>query len=266
MSACVAVGFYFLLGQHILPGQEWIFMRIESKVIAYGFIFLGLYAVMNRRLWLTAVFGGCAASIHVLVGWWGSAALGLTALSFGLGTWPERFRALGMWCAAGSVGIYYALSFLFETRPAAQFDINWIYVYFRNPHHLDPFSWEIKLRDLIFAVPLIWVLAGAGTYFPDRDEPRIAARFALWTLLPYCLGIIASPFDAAPKFLQFYPFRVASTLVPLFGLLIATLAFCRHVLRSKPGYMLMIVGAFMFLISGAVEFADWYKDLSEFPE
>ena len=184
LSASAVLGLYFWFDQSLLPGGDDLFRNLEAMNIAYAFLFFGLYALLDRKLRLASLWAGAATSFHLIVGIWGSLALGLTVLSERMGSWGERAQAAGVWCVGGIVGLVYLLSFLAEPLPDLAFDINYIYVYFRNPHDLDPVYWDLEWGQVWPAVILCWVLARVGRYFPDRSDCAVVARFSLWSLLP----------------------------------------------------------------------------------
>ena len=164
-----------------------------------------------------AVLAGLATLFHVFVGGWGSVALGLTVLTSRVGTWRDRFIAIGLWVAACSYVLIIALgSVLEKVRPLVP-DPNWIYVFFRNPHHFLPWQFDIDADQVIFAVVAGWILLHVGKYWQGSPMAKTVAQVALWTLLPYGLGLVASLNEHGMAFLKLYPFRVGSCLFLLFG-------------------------------------------------
>ncbi len=245
--AWIVLGAFLWLGQSLLPGKEWILKRTESKVIAYALVLFALYALCGKRLRLAGALAGLATSMHILVGGWSTVALGLTVLSRRIGGWRQRAAAAGMWCLSASVAIYCLLVKLKEPPAPAGFDPAYMWAFFRNPHYLDVSEWDFADWESIVFVGLLGVLLAARGLFPDRkEEVGVTAHFALWTLVPYAAGVAAAPFSFAPELLQYYPFRVADTLVPLLGLLIAVPAFFRYFLppHSRPWLAALLVGFF----------------------
>ncbi len=266
ITASAAMGLFLVFDQSLPPGGEWIFRSIESKVIAYGLLFFALNALLNKKIAQAAFFSGLATTVHVLVGGWGSIALWLTILTERTATRRDLFTGILIWCVGGAGGIYFALSALLESSPDLPFNIEQIYVYFRNPHHLDPSRWKLHLDAFFLSATMIWFLARSGKFYPLKTEQRLIARFALWTIPPYLLGILIFPFSFAPKFLQYYPFRVGSTIVLLFGLMIAVAVISNHIFRTPAWQWLFAIVAIFFFWGGASGFVKDISELREFPE
>ncbi|MCB1036086.1 MAG: NTP transferase domain-containing protein [Acidobacteria bacterium] len=263
--AFIALGFFLWIDQGLLPAQEWILKRAESKVIAYALVLLALQALLARRLRWAGALAGLATTFHILVGGWSSVALGLAMVVGREGSWRQRAEAALAWCVTGSAALYFVLSRLGEPSPEG-FDAAWLWVHFRNPHYLLVSWWDFPPFKVATLVVLIAVLAAAPRLFPERArEFRLASFFALFTLAPFVLGLAVSPFPFASKVLQYYPFRVADTLVPLLGLLIIVPAFFRYVLPRAA--RLPVAGVLVVLITLGVtgQFLHDLDRLGEYP-
>ncbi len=218
--AFIALGLFLWLDQSLVPGEEWILKRIESKVFAYGLVLLALRALLGKRLWLAGALAGLATTMHILVGLWSTIALGLTVLFQRRTGWREGAAAVGSWTLTASFAIYCVLQKFGEPPGPEGFDSAFMWADFRNPHHLYLSYWGVDLDTLLFLglVVILWI---TPKVFPDREEYAATSRFALWTLAPFALGLAVMPLPIGPKVLQYMPFRVADAMVPLIGLLIA---------------------------------------------
>lgn len=265
--AAVVMGSFLWLGQSLAPGEEWIFRRAESKVFGYGLTFFALHALLARRLALSGFLAGLAATMHVIVGIWGTLALGLAALSRRIGSWRARLGAAVAWCAGGAGAIYFALSRLGEPAASAGFDADRIYVAFRMPHHNDPSFWDWPGGEWLPPVVAIVALAALALRARSKEQPDAAtvAQFALWTLLPYAAGLLSLPFDASVKLLHLYPFRVASTVVLLFGLMLAVPALFDWTIRRRARPWVAAACAAFFAANAGAEFADEVGDRLDAP-
>lgn len=213
-----AVALWFLTGQNLGAG-EWVIQDFEQKVFAYGFLFLGLEGLMTGRLLYSGLCSGMAVAFHVLVGGWGTIALfaavaasvravgvsGLLSFSGAAFITGFPFIALALQTQVAPVGS--------PSPPPAGFDPLAVVVLFRNPHHLDPFSFlSVKkaLQVLVLGVGVfIW------TWVPRRpSRGRILGVFVGVALLIFVLGVLAR-MAGALFFLNYYPFRVADVLLPL---------------------------------------------------
>ena len=242
--AWIALGAFLWFDQSLLPGEEWIFKRAESKVIAYGLVLFALYALLGKRVRMAGALAGLATSMHILVGGWSTVALASTILLQRLGSWRDRAVAAGLWCLTGSMAIYSVIFKLREPPAPAGFDPAAMSTYFRNPHYLDVTQWDLADFKTIVFFGLLGVLWAARVIFPHQKDYVVTSRFALWTLLPYAAGLAVSPFSFGAELLQLYPFRVADTLIPLLGLLIAVPALLRYLLppHVRPWVAALLVG------------------------
>ena len=274
VSACMAIGVYLWLGQSFLPGSNAILKRTEALVAGYGLLFLAVHALMDRKLFLAAVYAGLATTFHVLVGGWGSLAVGLTVVSQRIGTLRQRIAALGLWCIAGCAGLYYVLAFLWEPEVDLPFNAGHIIVYFRNPHHLDPSIWEWPWEVVVAALALMLVTIKVALLHARRPEAVLVSRFALWALLPALCGFMVTPFSFAPQFLSLYPFRVGSTVLLVFGLIIGIPIAIRYLLlwiphrsiRRRVRRVLFLGAATWFFWCAGQRFVDGDDSLRRFPE
>lgn len=272
VSACVAIGAYLWLGhQALLPGSNSILKRPEGLVAGYGLLFLSIHALMYERVRLAAAYAGLATTFHVLVGGWGSLALGLTVLSQRTGTLRQRITSLGVWCVTGCVGIYYALAFLWEPETGdLGFDVGRIIVYFRNPHHLDPLSWSWPWDVVVWAFVLLGVILTQSLPGVRRRAVTLVARVTLWSLLPALCGLLVVRFSFAHKFLSLYPFRVGSTWLTLFGLIIgmSIVVRClrRRFITSAVRRVLLLGAACFFFWLAGQRFVTGWESLRRYPE
>jgi len=264
-AAAVAVlGTYLWLNQATLPpAGEWILKRTESKVIAYGLLLLALEALMSKRSRWVGVLAGAATTFHVLVGGWGTCALGLVILSSRTASWRERLEALAAWFLfAAPAVVITAARFFSSGNPAARD----LYVAFRNPHHLVPSEWLFSTEEIVYSAILICALVWTCLAEERSSKKSIVAQFGLWTLLPYVIGLAVSPFGFANSFFQLDPFRVASTLVPLTGLIVG-LPLVLHLVfgqRAKRWAAVLLSAYFIFL--GWGELSDATDDVRRFQE
>ena len=229
--AWIGLGAFLWFDQALLPGEEWILKRTESKVIAYALVLFALRALIGKRLGLAAALAGAATTFHILVGGWSTVALGLTVLSGKIGGWRERAYALGWWCVTGSVAIYCVVLKLLERAAPDGFDATYMWTHFRNPHYLEIGYWDLYSLETFVFLLLVGTLWWAPALFPEREGYVITSRFALWTLVPFALGVAVQPFSFAAEVLQYLPFRVADTLIPLIGFLLAAKILLGRLLR-----------------------------------
>lgn len=72
----LAVGlFLYLYPEQGIAASEWIAKSLEAKSVAYGFLLLAIYFMLQRRYRWMALLLGIATSFHVLVGGWAFVAI-----------------------------------------------------------------------------------------------------------------------------------------------------------------------------------------------
>ena len=213
---------------------EWLVGGAEGKVFAYALL-LAAFArgAGGGRLSAAALAGG-AVAFHPVVGVWGAgcglfAAACLAAVRRRRGE-PTGFPAprtaapaAGLFLLCAAPGLWFALAAL-EAPPGTDVGrANFLQVYLRLPHHLDPMTFRtpawVGFAHLAFA----WaVLRRWAAKTPA--EPAFALTVLGSLLIAYAGVLIGlrggAPHEAAYPharafLLKFYPFRLADVLVPL---------------------------------------------------
>ena len=230
---------------------EWLVGGTEGKVFAYGFLLIafswatGSGAAGGRWL-IAAAAGGAAVSFHPVVGVWG-ALCGTFAAAVLATNRVRRGEPIGS--PAGGTAALAALLFLLCAAPGLYFafealgappgvDVaraNFVQVYLRLPHHLDPMTFRTPAWVGFAHLTLAWVLLRRrGTR--AAAEPAFALA-VLGSLIVAYVGLFVGlrsgePHEAFAPYgraflLKFYPFRLADVLIPL----AASLAFAGCAVR-----------------------------------
>jgi hypothetical protein len=208
--------------------REWLFGGIEPKIPAYTCILFAIGLLLAGRIMLAGLLLGVATSFHTLVGGWAF----LSAMAWLL-LW--RRDLLRNWGKTGKMLVLYAVGAVFSIQPVLQqlttqtpegrFSESFVYVFIRTPHHLNPLSWDggwwLKpLTLLAIALGSAYLLRSIAKQRRQLQTPVHQARmglaaFLLCSLIPFAAGLLAAPFDAEGKFLQYYPFRFGDIMLPL---------------------------------------------------
>lgn len=197
-----------------LFGQEWIFFAFEAKTVSYIFLFAALNALLNRRFIPGAVFAAIALLFHILVGIWFGAAVFIYMIA--------KKEDIGNLLKAG--GIFISLSAPFAVYlllsgslggSGGEFALSpdWIYSFFRHPHHVAPFA-----STAVFFQYLPGVIVG-GIFFialiKNKDKTASSPlqdisvfNTVLWGIL--LANFALSFFDTTGALLKYYPFRLGS--------------------------------------------------------
>ncbi len=257
---------------------EWLIGGAESKVWAYGFLFLAAAWGLDRRWLLTALFGGLAVSMHPVVGCWGvviavmagviervagplSVERSLPIAVFSRTTLPVVLLALGVFAAASTPGMIFAVRSLAVPSPQVASEADYLQVAVRLPHHLDPLTFPVRAwRDyslLLLVLFLIRPLLSARTSAQAWLE-----RWMVAAVLIALAGVVIAwgprPLNQIPwwqlrvKLLKLYPFRLADMLVPItvaFTLSAGLWQWMSQRLRAgqRPAILTAIVGVILLI-------------------
>jgi hypothetical protein len=225
---------------------EWLIGGIEAKVIAYGLLFAAMacctQAISTRNqgsLLVAGVLIGIAISFHPVVGIWGAACGVFATLGvFLLGTRSSQttsrrlsWRSILAACAtAGLLGIPGIVAGLRATK-GSSFEADYIQVYYRLAHHLDPLHFATTAWSVYAVLALTWL---AGRWFMARRvEESWFAWFVVGSALIAACGLLVGWRHGPPeniknysfpwlievslrwKILKLYPFRLVDAMLPI---------------------------------------------------
>jgi len=195
--------------------DEVIFQGFEPKTLAYVMVFYSLHFLLSSRYAASVACAIAATYLHVLVGGWFFIVLYLYLL---FKVRPlQGIVKLGLMYLVAVIpfAVYLGWEILLQT-PAALGGVNldWIYVYFRNPHHLAPFvskEWFYYryLPGICWAFGWLTVCI---LWFQAPSDPQVRALRALNTIIALLLlfALVIASFDRTGVFLKYYPFRIAA--------------------------------------------------------
>lgn len=259
---------------------EWLVGGVESKVFSWGLAFAAASFLLDGRTVMAALLGGLAVSFHPVVGGWAAlcaaAATGLiwcdewrirqrqpatagpsaggVALPAGTTTsapppgfpvQPDRrtllSAAVAFLCAAVP-GLWPAVRTLQGAAPAEQYQGDFLQVFHRLAHHLDPLAFSSTAWFAYLGMFAVWVIGVVAARWLRPPWPAIGRPgdatawfhgFIAAALLLAFAGVLAGIGPRPPhempglawrmKFLKLYPFRLADILLPA----AISLLFCR---------------------------------------
>jgi len=217
---------------------EWLVGGIESKVIAYGFLFAAIAKLLDGKVLFSACCAGMAVSFHPVVGAWGALAAGVATLihdtcfrSCAQVVFSKSRKtlvaALVCFIVLSLPGLIPALDSIGGATPEVEFKANLIQVGSRLAHHLDPlvFSKE-SYRYFGILIVLWWVLRfknGSETASPKTNRwwGTFVLTAIIFGLIGVAIGYGPRPLSEMPgaewriKALKFYPFRLPDMVVPI---------------------------------------------------
>jgi len=302
-SGLVAAWVFLLLTSIGNLSGEWLVGGVESKVFSYAFCLLALSALSDSRWPSAGLYQGLAIAFHPLAGMWHLVAASMAAVGGFVVRWWSRRRRTGQiarppesWggpltlrthrrptatvilssllllAATGAQGIVPALNAISGVSARDAYVSNYIQVFYRLPHHLDPMN---------FSSAAWWgygVLAVVALLLSRCVHPGRTAQLLMW--VTWCAGVIALVglivgWKAQPEpgvrlsqgdlavlkvrvaLLKFYSFRLFDLLLPvLVSFQVAELCSERRlmsVLMSRPfkvGGLSTLAAVSLWLSSG----------------
>ncbi len=213
---------------------EWIIGGIESKVFAYGFLFLSLANACEQRWNRSAIYAGLTISWHPVVGIWAIFCAGFSLACYTALNQESRHKTSlrQKWATALPAGVLLilcalpglipSLSLLFQGNPQEKFAANYIQVFYRLKHHIDPMDFNTD-SYLFYAL-----LTGIWFFLRQKERPAFANRFFQFfmigtiglAIIGFLLGAGPRPGSEMPFYafrmslLKFYPFRLFDALLP----------------------------------------------------
>lgn len=214
---------------------EWIIGGIESKVFAYGFLFLALANACDQRWNRAAIYTGLAISWHPVVGVWAllCGAFAFACIWFLQRKMPNQsplresikkiLPATGLLILCALPGLIPAIGLLLQNDSRNSFAANYIQVFYRIKHHLDPMDFHT------FGYLLYAVFLGLWLFLRRKENSTFTSRFfqcfIIGTIGLACIGFLLGvgprPASEMPYYafrmslLKFYPFRLFDALLPL---------------------------------------------------
>jgi hypothetical protein len=213
----------FFLNHQSLAAGEWIVGGLETKTIAYAMAILSFSFFLRKRYFIGFALAGAAISFHVLVG--GYALICILVASLLNKSWRTEWRLYlkNFWpfLITGILGIWAVIEQLIPQRGIDVIKAWNIYVYYRVPDHVMPFTWNtVPWRsDLALATGIFIIMY----FMRSSKSARFVAAFALGSVSLFLIGLSIYAIGDTPL-LRFYWFRFPDVMVPfLSAVLIALL-------------------------------------------
>lgn len=200
----------FFFKQEYMAG-EWIWKGFEGKTIAYFLIFWSFYYLLKSAYYKVAIFAAIATYCHVLVGGWYFVGIGLFLL-ISRNKFIDTLKVSLVYLLITLPFIVYLGNFVLsgdsvESDPSA----NWIYVFYRNMHHLVP---TLKNHFWQNDWPFITIMfLSLGLLFKRWFQHELHHKISL-LLVAYNIillsGIALTYLDKDGSILKFYVLRMSS--------------------------------------------------------
>jgi hypothetical protein len=251
---CISGAVFLLLASIGNFSGEWLVGGVEAKVFAYGFVLAGMASLLKNEYWQAGLMLGCGVAMHPLVGLWAVIAMSMAAGGSVIGDCRrsgtqraltsagtflgrrEIMIAAALFAGVSAWGVVPALTSVLSADPKLSFAANYIQVFYRLPHHLDPMNFKQAAYVGYTLLALVaWLLhrqVRSGTAEAELGaEARMGAALSFFSRTIVCSGIIAvtgvliglgprppveMPFyEFRMNLLKFYPFRMFDVALPI---------------------------------------------------
>lgn len=231
-SLLIVVVFIFC-GQNYFGG-EWIFVGVEPKVFAYPFIFLSITELLKENRATATLYLVASTYMHVLAAGW-------FVLYFFVYLVCKKIKPkdLGKLLALYIAGVLPLVMYLAPKVFSGPSDVNgihlnWIYVYFRVPHHAAPFidgylNWDVERIIALFLCFVLAILIHKKK--TCSEEIKFFNNFNIIIPTFLIFFIIVGYFDNSGDILKFRPFRGNS--IYLLFVFIETVLLIRMIQANK---------------------------------
>jgi len=238
LSLLVAIALFAYPDQGVIA-DEWIVGGLEPKVIAYGWLLLAIRCMLDGHYLRMSLLLGLATTFHTLVGGWAVLVVSgwlILRRREVLTQFPLLLWGTVIYLGTSSFAIWTALDHL-STPSTGSLKASYLYVFLRLPHHVNPLSWHpiLWLEPLaywiLFAVSVAWIgrshpaqpqsaPANPAQTKPVHPQSTYHTAFDLaWFVgvawIPFLLGVAIAPLDQQGQILQYHPFRLGDTMLPL---------------------------------------------------
>ena len=204
----------FCTGQSLLGG-EWMIGTFEPKTIAYVFFLWAFYFYLIGKYYRLVIMAALACYFHIIVGGW--FLIGLAFVALWQANWKQLIRPAIVFLLLIAPFLYYLRPLFLNTAEEGNPSANFIYVYYRLPHHLGiASSWdyfvEYHLNDVLIT------LFSFSLIFFIRKRPELSQIYR-WILVGFGISLLYVPLslidglllDRSASFgLKYYPFRLNS--------------------------------------------------------
>ncbi|MFT6997516.1 MAG: hypothetical protein ACJAQ4_001270 [Cryomorphaceae bacterium] len=209
----IHLGVLFIAQQSLFAGS-FIFLSVESKCFSYVAVFWAIYFMIKSKQAYMVAFLIVATYLHALVGFWSAFYIFASQILFSSFSWKsfKKPTLSGLAYSAAILPFVFYLMNAIEAIPNQIPTSDWIYTYFRSPHHtaLAP-DFSYFYQNHFYGI--LWTAVGVLFVFDIvRRKPEILesklAKFALVALTGSVVLVCLAFIDREGKFLKYYPYRI----------------------------------------------------------
>lgn len=218
----------FLLNQSMFAGS-WMFVSVEPKGLAYIFILYAFYHYIKAQFKWMIVFLIIGTYFHVLVGGYVFIFLMSSLLIFEKPTRKLEFVKLVLIYVIALAPFLYYLRTAVTGHVDYSPSVDWIYSYFRSPHHTGLFKSISYFFSKHFNGVLLSIIALWFSFYMFRinssNHLKRLNNFILLSLTGVLIAVIIAFFDHNGVLLKYYPFRINTLTTFALTLLLTSFVF-----------------------------------------
>jgi len=194
-------------------GAEFIFRDYETKSLAYIFVLSGVYCLLNNKFLLAVFSSIIACYIHVLVGA-GFFVLVFIYTIFRSKSFTLILKELLLFTVLFLPQGYFLGREIFSSGSVVNgVNIDWVYAYFRNPHHTTPLSVKGMRTEVILQMSITGLLFLSTLFIFRRFRGEFLDKLYTMNVIVFSILFISvgiSLIDKTGFILKFYLFRIAA--------------------------------------------------------
>lgn len=248
----------YLVTTQCFFASEWLFISFEPKTMAYACLFAGLLSWLKGSWRTSAWWLTLATYFHFLVGGWFMLTLGI--VSFFQRKSRKTIRMI-IWYAIGIAPLLLYLYSVVANVPAEEDGIrgDWIYVYYRLPHHLGlfktmPYFIHTHLTGVLWTL-FWWILIWTKRQVWQGSRPwnllqQIHTVMGLFIMLFIIVAWVDATYrdHAGGLLLKSYPFR-QDALFKFFTLLLFAFWAFRYLQERKWLHYLALTPVLLLILT-----------------
>ena len=218
----------FLFHQSLFAGS-WMLISVEPKGVAYVFVLYAIYYYIKTNFKLMLLFLIIATYFHVLVGGYGFIFLMASLFLFDKPKQKLKYVKLVLIYSLALLPFIYYLKAAITSTIDYSPSIDWIYSYFRHPHHIGLFrDMSYFYSKHFYGILLSLIALCFSIYFfkiNKNENLRRLNNFVLLSLTGVLLAVIIAFFDREGVLIKYYPFRINTLSTFVLTLIITSFIF-----------------------------------------
>jgi len=234
----------FLTKQSLFAGS-WMLIAIEPKGFAWLLVLYALYYFIKKNYKYMVVFLVLGTYMHILVGGYSFLCFMMVLFLF------DKSKPTFYYVKLAITYCFLIIPFIIYLKTAVDStveytpSVDWIYSYYRHPHHiglfkdLSYFYSKHFIGVILSGIALIFSIL----FFRIQTTERLEKlnQFVLVSLFGVLIAVLIAFFDKEGVIIKYYPFRINTLTVFVLTLILSSLVFISVKKEYKSAYSILIV-------------------------